>query len=63
MWNALCDDAHEAHALSVIHRAIVVIAVVFAGFGGYALSTRMGAGTPPESLAYAPAAAAPVVGD
>lgn len=52
MWNELCDDAHEAHAMKVIHRAIVVIGISFATFGGYAISTRLGAGAPPASVTY-----------
>jgi len=60
MWNELCDDAHEAHALSVIHRAVLVIAVVFFGFGGYMVTTRGGAVAPPDSLAYGTAPSAAV---
>jgi hypothetical protein len=66
MWKELCDDAHEAHAMQVIHRAVMVIALCFLGFGGFAISTRLGAGHPPKSVAYgteqAPAGAA-VIGD
>lgn len=62
MWKELCDDAHEAHALTVIHRAVLVIAVVFFGFGGYMVSSRGGAAAPPDSLAYG-TATAPVVAD
>jgi hypothetical protein len=52
MWNDLCDDAHEAHAMTVIHRAIVTIAVCFLGFGGFAMATRLGADVPPSSVSY-----------
>ena len=52
MWNELCDDAHEAHALKVIHRACMVIAVTFLTFGGVAIATRLGADAPPTSVAY-----------
>jgi hypothetical protein len=52
MWNELCDDAHEAHAMKVIHRAVMVIALCFFTFGGYAISTRLGADHPPTSVAY-----------
>jgi hypothetical protein len=66
MWNELCDDAHEAHAMKVIHRAVVTIAIVFVSFGGFAIATRLGAATPPTSAAYGsekPAADAAVFGD
>lgn len=52
MFNDLCDDAHEAHSLKQIHRVVMVIGVVFLTFGGVAISTRLGASTPPESVAY-----------
>ncbi len=52
MWNELCDDAHEAHAMKVIHRAVMVIALSFVSFGGFAIATRLGAGAPPSSVAY-----------
>jgi len=52
MWNDLCDDAHEAHAMKVINRAILTIAVCFLGFGGFALATRLGADAPPASVSY-----------
>ena len=29
MFNDLCDDAHEAHSLKLINRAVMVIGVVF----------------------------------
>ncbi len=52
--------------MQVIHRAVMVIALCFLGFGGFAISTRLGAGHPPKSVAYgteqAPAGAA-VIGD
>jgi hypothetical protein len=66
MWNELCDDQHEAHAMKVIHRAIVTIAVCFLSFGGYAISTRLNADVPPTSAAYgseAPGPDATVFGD
>lgn len=52
MWNELCDDAHEAHAMKVINRAILTIAVCFLTFGGFALATRLGAKAPPSSVSY-----------
>ncbi len=52
MFNDLCDDAHEAHSLKQIHRVMMVIGVVFLTFGGVAVSTRLGASIPPESVAY-----------
>jgi hypothetical protein len=62
MWQTLCDDAHEAHALTVIHRAVLVIAVVFFGVGTYVVTTRGGAAAPPDSVAYG-TAPAPAMGD
>ncbi|MCZ8206052.1 hypothetical protein [Gemmatimonas sp.] len=59
MFNDLCDDAHEAHSLKLINRAVMVIAVVFFGFGGLAISTRLGAVEPPASAAYGTKDAAP----
>ena len=52
MWNELCDDAHETHAMKVINRAILTIAVCFLSFGGFALATRLGADAPPSSVSY-----------
>ena len=52
MWNELCDDAYEAHAMKVINRAIFSIAVCFLAFGGFALATRLGAEAPPSSVTY-----------
>lgn len=66
MWNELCDDSHEAHALKVIHRAVLVIAVTFVSIGGIAISTRLGADAPPSSVAYGsekPEPHAAVLGD
>ena len=57
MWNELCDDAHEAHAMKVIHRAIVTIGICFLSFGGFAMATRLGAEAPPESVSYGSEAA------
>lgn len=59
MFNELCDDAHEAHALKVIHRACMVIALTFVTFAGVAISTRLGADTPPASVAYGSEQATP----
>ena len=66
MWNDLCDDAHEAHAMQTINRAILTIAVCFLIFGGFALATRFGADAPPSSVTYGSEAAykdAAVFGD
>lgn len=66
MFNDLCDDAHEAHSLKLINRAVMVIAAVFLTFGGLAIGTRLGAEQPPASAAYgskAPAPDAAVFGD
>jgi hypothetical protein len=52
MWNELCDDAHEAHAMKVINRAILTIGVCFLAFGGFAMATRLGADAPPSSVSY-----------
>ncbi len=66
MWNELCDDQHDASTMKTINRAILVIAVSFLSFGGYAIATRLGAEVPPSSVTYgtekAPAGAA-VLGD
>lgn len=59
MFNELCDDAHEAHALKVIHRACMVIALTFITFAGVAIGTRLGANTPPASVAYGSEKATP----
>jgi hypothetical protein len=66
MWNELCDDAHEAHAMKTIHRAVVTIAVCFLGFVGFAIATRLGADAPPSSVSYGtekPDPSAAVLGD
>ena len=52
MWNELCDDAHEAHAMKVINRAILTIALCFLTSGGFAMATRLGAEAPPSSVSY-----------
>ena len=52
MWNELCEDAHEAHAMKVINRAILTIALCFLTFGGFAMVTRLGAEAPPSSVSY-----------
>lgn len=66
MWNNLCDDHHDAHAMKLTHRAFLAIFVSFVAFGGYAITTRFGAEVPPTSVTYgtekAPADAA-VFGD
>lgn len=66
MFKDLCDDAHEAQALKVIHRACMTIGVTFATIAIFAITTRLGAGAPPESVTYGtqkPAADAVVFGD
>ena len=52
MFKDLCDDAHEAHAMKTINRAIMTIAVCFLAFGGFAMATRLGAEAPPGSVTY-----------
>jgi hypothetical protein len=52
MFEELCDDAHEAHAMKLIHRAVLTIGVCFLGFAGFAISTRLGADVPPSSVTY-----------
>lgn len=52
MWNELCDEEHDAKTMKTINRAIVVIAVSFLTFGGYAIATRLGAEVPPSSVTY-----------
>lgn len=52
MWNELCEEAHEAHAMKVINRAILTIALCFLTFGGFAMATRFGAEAPPSSVSY-----------
>lgn len=52
MFEELCDDAHEAHAMKLIHRAVLTIGVCFLGFAGFAISTRLGAEVPPSSVTY-----------
>ena len=52
MFDQLCDDAHDAHTMKVIHRTIMVIGVTFLTFGSYAVSTRFGAEVPPSSISY-----------
>lgn len=66
MFDNLCDDAHEAHSLKLIHRVVAVIGVVFITFGGIAIATRLGASHPPASAAYGsekPGTDAAVFGD
>ena len=52
MWTELCEEAHEAHAMKVINRAILTIALCFLTFGGFAMATRLGAKAPPSSVSY-----------
>lgn len=52
MWNELCDNEHDAHTMKIIHRVVFAIAFCFLSFGGYAITTRFGAGAPPSSVAY-----------
>ena len=52
MWNALCDDQHDAEIMTLMNRVIVAITVCFLTFGGYAITTRFGADAPPTSVAY-----------
>jgi hypothetical protein len=66
MWNNLCDDEHDAHAMQSINRVVMVILVTFMSFGGFAISTRLGAVEPPASVAYGteqPTPDAAVMGD
>ena len=59
MFDSLCDDAHEAHSLKLINRAVMVIGVVFITLGGVAIATRLGATHPPASAAYGSEKAGP----
>ncbi len=52
MWNNLCEDEHDSHAMKLTNRVFVTIAVCFLAFGGYAISTRLGADVPPTSVTY-----------
>lgn len=52
IWNDLCDDSHEAESLTYIHRVVLLIAVVFVGFGAFAISGRFGHPAPESSVAY-----------
>ncbi len=52
MWNNLCDDEHDEHAMKLTHRAFMAIFVCFVTFAGYAISTRLGADVPPTSVTY-----------
>ena len=66
MWYELCDDQHDAHAMKTINRTFLVIFACFLTFAGYAVSTRLGAAAPPESVAYGTAKPDPtnvVIGD
>ncbi len=66
MFDELCDDQHEAHSLKLIHRVVMVIGVCFITFGGYAITTRLGATVPPTSVTYGtqqPEPTAAVFGD
>ena len=66
MFNELCDDAHEAHSMNVIHRTCMVIGITFLSIATFAITTRLGAGAPPASVTYGtekPGADAVVFGD
>lgn len=52
MFKEICDDEHDSHAMTMIHRAVMTILVCFLGFAGFAVATRLGAGAPPTSVAY-----------
>ena len=52
MWNEICDDEHDAQTMKTINRAVLAIVVCFLTFGGYAITTRLGAGAPPTSVTY-----------
>lgn len=52
MWNQICDEQHDADTMKVINRAVMVILFTFLSFGGYAVTTRLGAGAPPSSVTY-----------
>ena len=38
--------------MRVIHRTVMIIALCFLSFGGYAVATRLGASVPPSSVSY-----------
>lgn len=57
MFDDLCDDTHEAHALKIINRACLTIGVCFIAFGTFAVATRLGAKAPPASATYGSEAA------
>lgn len=66
MFNQMSPDAHDQHAMRVIHYTCVAIAVAFVGFGAFAIGTRMGADAPPGSVSYGtekPHKTAAVLGD
>ncbi|MDX2183327.1 MAG: hypothetical protein SFW08_05010 [Gemmatimonadaceae bacterium] len=66
MFNELCDEHEDRHAMQVINRATLAVVVCFLGFGVFAVSTRMGADAPPTSVAYgteAPHPTSAVLGD
>ena len=66
MFNDLCDNELDSHAMKIINRAFLTIAVCFLGFAGNAITTRLGASVPPTSVTYgteAPHATAAVFGD
>lgn len=52
MWKELCDDEHDVQAMTFVNRAIMIIAVSFLTFGGFAIATRLGASAPPTSVTY-----------
>ena len=66
MFDQMSPDAHDVHAMRVIHYTCAAIAVTFIGFGVFAIGTRMGAGAPPSSVTYGtekPHRTAAVLGD
>ncbi|MBI3790182.1 MAG: hypothetical protein HY275_04815 [Gemmatimonadetes bacterium] len=66
MFDQMSPDAHDQHAMRVIHYTCAVIALSFVGFGIFAITTRMGAGAPPSSVTYGtekPHKASTVIGD
>lgn len=52
MFDQMSPDHHDVHAMRVIHYTCAAIVVAFIGLGAFAISTRMGAGAPPASVAY-----------
>ncbi len=52
MFEQLCEDEHDAHAMKIVHRAFLGVTLVFVVLGGVAITTRMGKAAPPTSVAY-----------